>query len=49
MCPDEPPPRQINPNALHSEWPHTDQASRIAGARRLNRREKTRLVAHDYG
>ena len=27
--------RQINPNALHSELPHTDPAGRIAGARPL--------------
>jgi hypothetical protein len=35
--PDEPPPRQINPKASHSEWLHTDPAGRIAGARRLTR------------
>ena len=28
-------PRQVNPNASHSEWPHTDPAGRIASARPL--------------
>jgi hypothetical protein len=37
VCPDKPPPRQINPDASHSEWLHTDPAGRIAGARTLNR------------
>jgi hypothetical protein len=31
-CPDEPPTQAI-PYALHSEWPHTDPAGPIAGAR----------------
>jgi hypothetical protein len=34
---------------LHSEWPHTDPAGRIAGAHLLNRRAKTRRVVHDPG
>jgi hypothetical protein len=29
-------PRHINPNALHSEWHHTDPAGRTATARSLN-------------
>jgi hypothetical protein len=37
------------PNALHSEWPLTDPAGRIAGAHLLNGRAKTRGVVHDSG
>jgi hypothetical protein len=33
-------PRQINPNALHSEWYHTDQAGRTATARSLSTPKK---------
>jgi hypothetical protein len=40
FCPTSRRPRQINPNALHSEWHHTDPAGRTASARSLNRAEK---------
>jgi Transposase DDE domain group 1 len=46
---DGPPTRQINPNALQSEWPYTDPTRRVADARPPTRREKTRRVAHDCG
>ena len=36
--------RQITPNALHSEWHHTDPAGRTASARQLQRCAKTLRV-----
>jgi Transposase DDE domain group 1 len=41
VCPDEPPTKADQPNALHSEWLHTDPAGRIATARSLDRWEKS--------
>jgi hypothetical protein len=35
VCPDEPPIRQINPNALHHELLHTDPVGRNGGTRQL--------------
>jgi hypothetical protein len=49
MAPDARPSGQINPNALHSEWHHTDPDGRIAAARPLDARLKTRHVMHYYG
>jgi hypothetical protein len=48
-CPDEPPPRQINPNASHTELSHNDPIGRIASAHLLNRRAKMPRVVHDPG
>ena len=49
VAPDARPSGQIDPNALHSEWHHTDPAGRIAAACPLNARLKTRHVMHYYG
>ncbi len=37
------------PNALHSEWPHTDPDGRVARARQPQGCAKTRNVVHDPG
>jgi PIN domain nuclease of toxin-antitoxin system len=42
-------PRQINTNALHSEWLHTDPVDRITAARLIDTHAKARHLLHDPG
>jgi hypothetical protein len=48
VCPDERPPREINPKRVARRVAANRSGDRIAGARPLNRRTKTCHMPHDW-